>query len=1432
MPGRDIVTNISVRDGASGPLKKIATAAGQLGDAMEQAGADGVKGLGQVDTAATKAEASVKEIGTAAGSAEGALAGLGAAATVLGAGLTVAGDAAMRQQQQIIGIQRAFGEAGDEMLSFAEAMDAVTMFSDDDIRGGERYFATLRTNYDLSIAQIQQLMQATADLASVSGVSFEDASSRVTAAIRGEGEAAEYLGLTMNQQSIDRQNLTLSMTNQEAAQFRLNALLEQSAVYQGSAAEMASSSAGIYADLQDKLMDVGQALAGVNPLLAKLGGMGLAAGGIGQLFGAFKTIVPVLSTMKTGLIGLVTAAGPVGLALTGLAAAGGIVYKIIGDHRAANQRAAQSYENLQLAIENTDDAMLHFQLTEQGLFSSDVTSRADTYRKTFQDLTDGYQGLLGDLQAIPDGENPGQALVDWIHDGAGKAVVEWAADGGIISDDVLDAMMNAPADRMFQSAGDIRKATEAYVAAFTPSEGDKAAVEEAFRDLINNTLAMPGIDGDAALAKWDELWRKFVEAPADGTPDIQGFISAWETWEGQAKKDAAAATELQANLNGLTAEARAFNDQMNDLRLDGQGALADQLTTLNDQFLDFPDASSTYTDAVDRLMGLAADGSVSIDKLTVYLQALRLELAEGTITNQQFMEAVIAGNDGVTMFAATLDDAAGSLGAMTRAAIPSAATVQTMASEAAAADGRLGELSAGLGEVTAGLIPMATAAVETAAAWQGLGTMTGAAGEAMVETYRRVEELAGGLLDLGGALGIWSVGLPANDVTAFANAVTIANDAMSRAQGTVITQTDGWARQSQGLADWATELINVSGQYGRIDDLVKSGAISQEQYNAAQAAYYDIMDANTGIQEDVLAIQAQQAPVLADLSERQAAYVESIRAMNDGTEEGARKQLAALGMMDSAVQGQVTSILEMSGSYGEMSDQQQAMFENMIAGAAAADPVLASILEQYGLISVGADGTITVNTEGLEGAQSETEQLTLAIVALADLLDDGQLNGSVNLEVVGIEKVDDAKTEVESLPDEKTVTVDAEAGPSLTPGGIGGLVADAMAGAVPPTVPVDGDTAPLEGSIAAIEPDPIVVPVETGPVRVAGTLGGVLGDIAGGLAVPAPTATATVQADTGEAMAALDDVADAYSAFTATATATVAGNGAAALGTLEAVSAAYSLVAPHATAIVDGDASGAFDALGLVSSSWAAYAPHATAFIDGDSSGAFNELNLVSQSWAAYAPHATAYIDGDSSGAFNELNLVSGAWAAYAPHATAYIDGDTSGAFGALGAVSNAWAGYAPVATASINAVDNASWTLWTVGATLSALDGRTATTYINTVYGTSTIGGNALGGVAGYGNGGVVIAELAEWGPERLRFANGGTAIVADRGLYAVPAGTYISPNNATGEVTAGGINVSVNVAGTVLTELDLAEISARHIAPALTAVLGERARSAGVRV
>ena len=362
--------------------------------------------------------------------------------------------------------------------------------------------------------------------------------------------------------------------------------------------------------------------------------------------------------------------------------------------------------------------------------------------------------------------------------------------------------------------------------------------------------------------------------------------------------------------------------------------------------------------------------------------------------------------------------------------------------------------------------------------------------EAYEERQQLITENLEALVDVAGfgdPLSQWNLTGHATQMSLLADAIGDAATSLETVNRVIVSNTDAIADQVDSVHSWAEELINVEGQYGLIDDLIAAGRINQEQYNAAQLAYNDIAAANVAIQEDVLTIQAKQAPLIAEHTqalEQQMSIIADLPA---------QQQLIALGWMDATTAGRAMEFqtLAVAAAAGELGRNGDEAFATMIAGAAQADPVLAALLEDMGLITQGADGSITVHIP--EDTVSEMDRLTIAIVSLADLLDDGELNGSINMEVLGIEDVEQAQRDIEAIPPQK----DVEVGLTVPDGLFGNFVNDVIALQGTPEIPVSADTTLAEADINDLRSLP---PLELPVALDIGGLGASLGAGAAGAA--------------------------------------------------------------------------------------------------------------------------------------------------------------------------------------------------------------------------------------------------------------------------------------------------------------------------------------------
>lgn len=227
-------------------------------------------------------------IGVGAGLA-GVTLGVAGAAQAIRA-IAQATDEATRSQ---LALGRQFSANRDTLEEFAQQSSRAFGIGLNDVRESINLTATLQRNYGLTTEQIKKVITVSADLAALTGKDLPDATARVQAALRGEAEAAEQLGLTLNSDAIkamaqmtdeQRKNFE-SLGPLEKAQIIYNELMRQTADLHGSAAERAGTAAGAFDKLGASTERLGTALGKtLLPFLAPVAsGLGGIAAGLAKL---------------------------------------------------------------------------------------------------------------------------------------------------------------------------------------------------------------------------------------------------------------------------------------------------------------------------------------------------------------------------------------------------------------------------------------------------------------------------------------------------------------------------------------------------------------------------------------------------------------------------------------------------------------------------------------------------------------------------------------------------------------------------------------------------------------------------------------------------------------------------------------------------------------------------------------------------------------------------------------------------------------------------------------------------------------------------------------------------------------------------------------------------------------------------------------------
>jgi murein DD-endopeptidase MepM/ murein hydrolase activator NlpD len=209
-------------------------------------------------------------------------------------------DVTQQATQAQFALRAVYGQSAASFTKFAQEQSAALKISATGLTQGAVAAGTLSKNYAFTSEQIKTLITRSADLAAVSGRDVLDTTQRVIAAMRGEAEAAEILGLTLNSDAVkgmaamtDAQRKNFESLGQVTkGQILFNELLRQSEFAQGAAAKRANESAGAFDRLKVSQENLGKALgsqlnpqleAGASNLAFIIDLAGKAAGALGEL---------------------------------------------------------------------------------------------------------------------------------------------------------------------------------------------------------------------------------------------------------------------------------------------------------------------------------------------------------------------------------------------------------------------------------------------------------------------------------------------------------------------------------------------------------------------------------------------------------------------------------------------------------------------------------------------------------------------------------------------------------------------------------------------------------------------------------------------------------------------------------------------------------------------------------------------------------------------------------------------------------------------------------------------------------------------------------------------------------------------------------------------------------------------------------------------
>lgn len=856
---RDLLISIKATDAASLVFRKLGASAKEATREIEGGAKQAARSVDQLSESTARSQTAMK-------SAESAGRSFAVGIAALGASFALYSRSVISQEQSIAALQRQYGAAANGFLAFANTVASNSVFNDDEIIAAINSMAVLRREYGLTDTQIQALIQRSADLAALNpGMGLVDAAERVQAAVRGEAESIEKLGVVSSDSALGIDRMATTTTNAEKAAIRYTAIMSGSSFAVGAAGDQADTTAGKIQKLSNFVDDTAQSFISMTgPLGEGIGAIasfslqsGLALASVGPLIKGVRDLTVALRGMQAAEGGSLL--GGIGSALGGGASAAGA-----GGLAASLGAVAAGALAVTAAFLPLIGVLGYVAITADDAKNAMTgqTEQITAWAKAISDpaLREGYTYLAQDIRDF-------------------NVAVQDMQTGQVV--DITDALD----ELLALNPGDLAKLTEILKA---------------------NNIEIGNLDPNN-VEQLTIVYNALMQ--------VYGEHAAYQQQMAEvAQSHQQAITDLEEQYGSLTTTTVESTESFKDLWF-----------TLHASEL----ATRKTADAQNELNRILDAGRITL----------------GSYTDEQMRQ-------------------------------------QGKASEAAATN--KGEYAGSLRSVSTQLKDSTSDVADMRAGIDALNdALRDSAGNQFAQEIRTQDQALLDYLDTANsaakAVGLLSsnaqlfqaagIKAPALDVAVTLQTGQGAFDAVFGA----IKTAQSLASSIGGAKSWADELIGDPGAWSELDKLLEEGRITAQQYSAAQAAQVSISQDVTNAQRDLLAVQTNLAPVLAEVTRQQAQYIDGLQDLNP------QQQLAALGMMDQVTSSKALELAQLAAA--SSTDAMQASTTKMIQAAVDADPALRAVLTQMGLIS-DTDGKIAVNFDEATSAKTATEELTKSIDAL------------------------------------------------------------------------------------------------------------------------------------------------------------------------------------------------------------------------------------------------------------------------------------------------------------------------------------------------------------------------------------------------------------------------------------------------------------------
>lgn len=284
----------------------------------------------------------------------------------------------MEWERTIFQMRMTFQGESEAMMAQAAKMSADMGHA---FRTGDIAYAFTKTadsmrRYGIEGQNYLDLVARASDIAAAKGLEVKESIDRIESAMRGEAEASEYLGLTLNDTYMKNMAFGGSLrdtweklTDNEKALHRYNEMMIQSSKYQGAAAESAQTLSGVLGSWWNRFADdFSRGMANVNKTL-------------GELIRKAGEAKGLQTTMSAGAMALGSVHGDAGDDLWGIGA-------LVEAQNEATERSTFQIAEWQRQVDSSLNTIRALEIERANLLSGYAATRENHERKLAQALSE------------------------------------------------------------------------------------------------------------------------------------------------------------------------------------------------------------------------------------------------------------------------------------------------------------------------------------------------------------------------------------------------------------------------------------------------------------------------------------------------------------------------------------------------------------------------------------------------------------------------------------------------------------------------------------------------------------------------------------------------------------------------------------------------------------------------------------------------------------------------------------------------------------------------------------------------------------------------------------------------------------------------------------------------------------------------------------